>query len=168
VQDQQQARQSELETVWTRFMEELQHRDAQQQAWDEQYERRISQLETEVQNLRKKLDEAYKTSATIQQAGPCRALSGVAADAAIAATQRLRASSKTPIQTAKPQDKKGATYADVAALLATKPGGKEWQTVPAKPIRTRKVKELTPVAAQEKETRRLIFRREEGLKDRTS
>ena len=36
VQDQQQARQSELETVWTLFREELHHRDAQQQARDEQ------------------------------------------------------------------------------------------------------------------------------------
>jgi hypothetical protein len=47
----------------------------------------------------------------------------------------------------------------LAALLATKPGGKEWQTVPTR-NRARKMKEVTLVAAKEKEARRLIFRRE--------
>jgi hypothetical protein len=164
VQGQQQTRQNELEVIWTRLLGELQKRDAQQQARDEQYQVRISQLEAEVQSLQEQLAKACQTPNT-QQDGLCRPLE----DTMRTGTQRPdKAMPKTAIPVPKPQEKKTATYADMAALLATKPGGKEWQTVPAKQKQVRKVKELTPVAGQEKEARRLIFRREERQETQTA
>jgi hypothetical protein len=75
----------------------------------------------------------------------------------------------------KQSTKKGGPY--LAALLATKPGGQEWQTVPLKPskaqrsrgsgdlkgpVESQKPKEVKPVKEKSKEIRRLLLRRDEG------
>jgi len=69
---------------------------------------------------------------------------------------------QAPKQPPKSPGHKKHSFADIAALLTTKPGNKGWQTVPMKPKKARKIKELTPIPSQEREARRLIFRRKEG------
>jgi predicted SprT family Zn-dependent metalloprotease len=54
-----------------------------------------------------------------------------------------------------PAAKKTVSHADVTALMAIRPGGKDWQTVLKKV--TRPQKQPTSVQTQEKGARRLIF-----------
>ncbi|KAL2004445.1 hypothetical protein VTN00DRAFT_5208 [Thermoascus crustaceus] len=185
---QQQARQGELEIIWTQVMEQLNTWKAEQQIREEHLLGRVSTLELEVSKLQTELNQAQqalKTSTTGQ--------SETAHRPASRATEDITAK-KAPKDASKPREaprsresmkqppKKGASFADIAALLATKPGGQEWQTVPAKPSKPQKMEghrgskvavkkamkarnpeSLTPVKERNKEARRLLFRREGGL-----
>lgn len=185
-QSQQQARQNELEWVWKHLREEIQARDASQQAREENYNAVIDTLRIELNNLRTELTKVQKALEGSQGSQgnmlqtlmprppppPQRPATSSAQTTMPAPTgnQSLLRQS----QQQKPQqqliEKKRASYADLAALLATKSGGKDWQTVPAKPQRARKPKEptpmqqtpLTPAKEHNKEARRLIFRRNGG------
>jgi hypothetical protein len=65
--------------------------------------------------------------------------------------------------------KKEHSYADVAALMATKPGGQAWQEVlpkqknrAAKEATTKQPQDLKPAKEKDREARRIIFRRDRG------
>ncbi|KAL1963929.1 hypothetical protein VTN77DRAFT_7735 [Rasamsonia byssochlamydoides] len=80
-----------------------------------------------------------------------------------------------PLEAPKQLVKKGTSYADVAALMATRPGGQEWQVVPARqkkaqkssntngPKEPQQPESLVPAKEKNKEARRLLFQRDEGL-----
>ena len=69
-----------------------------------------------------------------------------------------------------PLEKKSPSYVDIAALIATKLGGQEWQTVPPKQKKTPKLstqgaqdiglKDLKPAREKDKEVWRLLFQRD--------
>ncbi|KAL2012984.1 hypothetical protein VTN00DRAFT_509 [Thermoascus crustaceus] len=185
---QQQARQEELEIIWTQMMEQLNSWKAEQQIEKAHLLARISTLELEVSKLQTELSQAQqapKTSTPALSETAHRPASRAAGDASAkkAPKDTIKAGEASrPKQDMKQPPKKGASYADIAALLATRPGGQEWQTVPARPSKTQKmeghrgskepVKEamkaqkpgsFTPVKERNKEARRLLFRREGGL-----
>ncbi|KAL2009046.1 hypothetical protein VTN00DRAFT_7240 [Thermoascus crustaceus] len=72
-----------------------------------------------------------------------------------------------------------ASYADMAALMATRPGGQEWQVVspkqknkaqkssttrtPGEPNTSQKPEDLKPIKEKNKEACRLIFQRDSGV-----
>ncbi|KAL2014078.1 hypothetical protein VTN00DRAFT_1603 [Thermoascus crustaceus] len=168
--------------------EQLNSWRAEQQIEKEHLLARISTLELEVSKLQTELNQAQqapKTSTPAQSETAHRPASRAAGDttAKKAPKDALKAGEASrPKESMKQLPKKGASYADIAALLATKPGGQEWQTVPARPSKTQKmeghrgskepVKEamkarkpgsFTPVKERNKEARRLLFRREGGL-----
>jgi hypothetical protein len=69
--------------------------------------------------------------------------------------------------------KKEHSYADVAALMATKPGGQAWQEVlpkqknratkeATKEATTKRPQDLKPAKEKDREARRIIFRRDRG------
>ncbi|KAL2005106.1 hypothetical protein VTN00DRAFT_2956 [Thermoascus crustaceus] len=179
---QQQARQGELDIIWTQVTEQLNSWKAEQQIEKEHLLGRISTLELEVSKLQTELNQAQqalKTSTPAQSETAHRPASRAAGHttAKKALKDALKAGEASrPKESMKQPPKKGASYADIAALLATKPGGQEWQTVPARPSKTQKmeghrgskepVKEamkarkpgsFTPVKERNKEARRLLF-----------
>jgi hypothetical protein len=163
--------QSVLETIWVQVTEILQKREevqrAELKALRENLEARIATLENKVQELQTTKQRApagaqpvvqaaqappAKTQ-TIQEKTPLQQQSAIASKQSGRATE-----AKAPRGT---QEKRGATWADLTALLATKPGGNEWQTVPARKSKSQSLKKLTPIKEMDKEARRMIFRREE-------
>ncbi|KAL2004974.1 hypothetical protein VTN00DRAFT_2824 [Thermoascus crustaceus] len=142
---QQQAHQGELDIIWTQMTEQLNSWKAEQQIEKEHLLARISTLELEVSKLQTELNQAQqalKTSTPAQSETAHRPANRAAGDATAkkAPKDALKAGEASrPKESMKQPPKKGASYADIAALLATKPGGQEWQTVPARPSKTQKM-----------------------------
>ncbi|KKA21989.1 hypothetical protein T310_4000 [Rasamsonia emersonii CBS 393.64] len=119
--------------LFAQLMEVINNWKAEQQVWEESYLQRISSLELEISKLHTEL------MATNQQA-PISDLpahldqvhrpASRAASRAGSNNQIKDQQPKTPIQrplvALKQLAKKGTSYADVAALMATRPGGQEW------------------------------------------
>jgi hypothetical protein len=131
--------QQELEFLWGRLQEELKKRDAEQHIKEKQHLERINRLEREVQKLQKALD-AVKNQKPVTEALKTPQISNAYEDprteglstfrsTSEAAPEPLVVHSKGPAQHSRP-DK--TSYADIATLLATNPGGQGWQTVPGK------------------------------------
>jgi hypothetical protein len=122
------------EQVQAHLAEELSNWRAEQQIHVGIYLERITKLEHEVSKLRTELTEAQHTvQCTIHQPGLMRQ-NTPAID-----TQQNRdnkfGNNLTPtpkVKETSQQSRQEPTFADLAALLSTKPGGKEWQEVTKK------------------------------------
>lgn len=176
-QNQQQVCQGDLDMIWAQFMEVMNNWKAEQQVREEHYLGRISSLELEVSKLRTEL------MATTQQAPisdlpahpdqvhrpASRAASRVRSNSQIK-DQPPKTLMQRPLEAPKQLAKKGTSYADMAALMATGPGGQEWQMVSAKqkkeaqkssntsgPEKPQQLESLVPVKEKNKEAHRLLF-----------
>ena len=168
--------QDSLEQLQTQLTEELQSWKAEQQAREGLYLGRITTLETEVDKLRTELEDARQ--AMQKQGLAHQSTKGPAAAEQRNQTQpqaQSKAQRHPPELTQKPQipaqPPKQSTFADIAALLATRPGGQGWQEVPQRKKRQQRRTETTkqlepgllkPARISPKEARRLLFRREGG------
>ncbi|RHZ51556.1 uncharacterized protein CDV56_101122 [Aspergillus thermomutatus] len=160
------AYQDSLEQLQAQVTEELQSWKAQQQIREGLYTGQIAELETEVRTLRTELREAQQA---IQRHGVMDQTKQLARSQGQAQVQ-----TELPKHTPKPSrtlNQKQTTFADIAALLATTPGGQGWQEVPQKkkklqrqadPIKQPEPSNLKPARESPKEARRLLFRREKG------
>ncbi|KAL2010786.1 hypothetical protein VTN00DRAFT_3504 [Thermoascus crustaceus] len=154
---------------------------AEQQIQEEHLLGRITSLELEVSKL------CTELTATTQQ----HPKSPLPAPPAQEHRPPSRAASKTTEyqapkvpsigipKTARQPVKLGASYADMAALMATRPGGQEWQVVgpkqknkaqkssttrtPGEPNTSQKPEDLKLIKEKNKEARRLIFQRDSGV-----
>lgn len=158
------------EQVQAHLAEELSKWRAEQQIHEGIYQERITKLELEVSKLRAELTKAQHT---IQQPGPVRQ------DTPATDTQRNRVikhdnNNQTPnVRETSQQPRQEPRFADLAALLSTRPGGQEWQEVTKKKPKNRQIQavavasqpdpiKLKPAKDSPKEARRLLFRREGG------
>jgi len=157
------------EQVQAHLAEELSNWRAEQQTHEGIYLERITNLEQEVSKLRTELTEARHT---IQQPAPGRQ------DTPAIDTQPNRVNKHVNSQTPKvremsQQPRQEPSFADLAALLSTRPGGQEWQEVTKKRPKNRQIQavaaanqpdptKLKPAKDSPKEARRLLFRREGG------
>ncbi|ODM16206.1 hypothetical protein SI65_08205 [Aspergillus cristatus] len=155
------------EQVQAHLAEELSNWRAEQQIHEGIYLERITNLEQEVSKLRTELTEAR---CTIQQPGPVRQ------NTPAIGTQPNRVNKQDNNQTPKvremsQQSRQEPTFADLAALLSTRPGGQEWQEVTKRKPKNRQIQavavasqpdpiKLKPAKNSPKEARRLLFRRE--------
>ncbi|KAE8416408.1 hypothetical protein BDV36DRAFT_297103 [Aspergillus pseudocaelatus] len=124
-------RQAELETIQAYINQIIETQTVQQQIREQQYKARIKALEEKVQELQQAKFFSTKP-------GPKTAQNKLlqAPQAPQAAQNR-----KAEFSTHRPQNRAASnnksnrpetTYADIAALLKTNPGGQEWQTVTKK------------------------------------
>jgi hypothetical protein len=161
------AYQDRLELIQTQQTEELESWKAEQQARDDLLKERIATLENEVARLRGELDHARK--ATPEQTSLPQPTQR---EPVVPRANDLRARVQDYVPGPKPvsHNQPSSSFADVAALLATKPGGHGWQEVVRKkkqPKRTDSSKQahpgaLTPTRNAPKEARRIVFRREQA------
>ena len=194
---QQQARQGDYETLWGQFNEMVHGLRADLQLRDEHYQGRITTLEQEVSRLNIELITANKPpprptqpaqmpmspaspapvhrppkqTANNTQTPMSIALPALAHRPHRRAANNTEASTEAPITKIQP-GKKDHSYADVVALMATKPGGQAWQEVlPKQKSRAAKAgpqeaprgpKDLKPAKEKNREARRLLFRRVGG------
>ena len=159
------------EQVQAHLAEELSNWRAEQQIHVGIYLERITKLEHEVSKLRTELTEAQHTA-------QCTGL--MRQNTPAIDTQQNRdnkfGNNLTPtpkVKETSQQSRQEPTFAELAALLSTKPGGKEWQDVTKKKPRNRQTQaaavatqpdptKLKPTKDSPKEARRLLFRREGG------
>jgi maltooligosyltrehalose synthase len=136
---QEQQRQQELEHLWERLTGELETRESEQHTREQQYLTRIQQLEDEVQKLQRVLAAPRVPAApTATPQGPKEGPQAALQEASEFSTHRPyhRAASDNHIEKQHPVPtapyraprqqqpaQKRALYADIAALLATKPWG---------------------------------------------
>jgi hypothetical protein len=181
---QQQERQGDLETLWGQFNETIHSLKADLQLRDEHYQERITTLEQEVSRLNTELVTAYKppSQATQPSQIPMSTASPTAVHRPLPQTTR-NTQMPLPIPTSRPYKtpmgapmartqpgKKEHSYAEVAALMATKPGGQAWQEVlpkqknraSTKEATTKLPQDLKPAKEKDREARRIIFRRDRG------
>ncbi|KAF7137049.1 hypothetical protein CNMCM5793_006900 [Aspergillus hiratsukae] len=137
-----QIRHQELEFLWGRLQEELEKRD-------EEHLARIKQLEGEVQELQKALSilknpkpvtEAPKTLWIAQGPRNPRTEESDSIRLPGKTAPEMPIVSKRPAQHSQPRK---TSYADLASLLATNPGGQGWQTVPEKKARKAQKTQIT-------------------------
>lgn len=130
-QNQQQARQGDLETLWTQFIDVMDGWKAEQQIREEHFLGRITSLELEVGKLRTELtattQQHPKSPLPAPPAQEHRPPSRAAGNTT--GYQAPEAPSIGTSKTARQPVKLGASYEDMAALMATRPGGQEWQVV---------------------------------------
>ncbi|ODM14510.1 hypothetical protein SI65_10132 [Aspergillus cristatus] len=157
------------EQVQAHLAEELSNWRAEQQTHEGIYLERITNLEQEVSKLCTELTEARHT---IQQPAPVRQ-NTPAID-----TQPNRVNKHVNNQTPKvremsQQPRQEPSFADLAALLSTRPGGQEWQEVTKKKQKNRQIQavaavsqpdptKLKPAKDSPKEAWRFLFHREGG------
>ncbi|ODM16205.1 hypothetical protein SI65_08204 [Aspergillus cristatus] len=157
------------EQVQAHLAEELSNWRAEQQIHEGIYLERITNLEQEVSKLRTELTEAR---CTIQQPGPVRQ------NTPAIGTQPNRVNKQDNNQTPKvremsQQSRQEPTFADLAALLSTRPGGQEWQEVTKRKPKNRQIQavavasqpdpiKLKPAKNSPKEAQRLLFHCEGG------
>jgi len=178
---QQQERKGDLETLWGQFNETIHSLKADLQLRDEHYQERITTLEQEVSRLNMELITANKppSQATQPSQMPMSTASPTAAHRPLPQTTR---NTQMPLPIPVPRStlmgapmariqpgKKEHSYADVAALMATKPGGQAWQEVlpkqknrATKEATTKRPQDLKPAKEKDREARRIIFRRDRG------
>jgi hypothetical protein len=181
---QQQAHQGDLETLWGQVNELIHGLRAEVQLRDEHYQGRITMLEQEVSRLNIELITANKPPP--QPAQPAQIPPSTTSPAPThrppqRAANNTKASTEPPTaktQPAKTQPakiqpaKKDHSYANVAALLATTPGGQAWQEVlpkqknrvakPRPQEAIRQPQDLKPAKEKSRDARRLLFRRDGG------
>jgi hypothetical protein len=172
-QSQQQERRGELELMWDRFNEELKTRDEKIQRLESSYQARIEALETEVKRLRGVLSPAQERSdagnpreqrETPKQQRSEATARGHTEQPRIPRTPAVATQVTEQLQNGMADTSAGrrkATYADMVAV--PKRAGGEWQMVTARNSKNRsskKVRELTPAKGLDKDSRKLIFRRE--------
>jgi hypothetical protein len=163
-QTQQEVAQDSLEQLRTQLAEELNSWKAEQQAREGLYMERIAKLETEVSRLRTELTEAKQVIQRSSTRAPPALMTSIQPSHT---NQRAENQASKPRAT-NPPPKPNPTFADLAALLATKPGGQEWQEVSQRKKKHQKAKQaetsnLRPAKDCPKEARRLLFRREGPL-----
>lgn len=159
-----------LEQVQAHMAEELSNWKAEQQLHEGAYIERITNLELEVSKLRTELMEAQHT---IQRIGPVKQDTPTT-NAQLSQMNRHNNGmiSKTTEVTSQ-KSKQKPTFADLAALLSTRPGGQEWQEVTKKKQKNRQIQagavagkpdptKLKSAKDSPKEARRILFRREGG------
>lgn len=171
--------QNRLELLQAQLTEELESWKAEQQAREDLLKERIAGLEGQVTRLRDEVNQARKTMPE-QRAVPPPAQNGQTLPKPTPTHDhdnlRTRARNHAPgPKPASHQNKPPSRFADIAALLATKPEGHGWQEVVRKEV-VRKKKQtkradssnkahpsaLTPVRNAPKEARRILFRREQN------
>lgn len=178
---QQDAYQEGLEQLRAQLAEEIYSWKAEQQAREGLYMERIVGLEMEVGKLRTELTMAQQDIQQYRSTSKPTPITTVQSEQTEQQTQRQtqgQTQDHAQKQDARPkgasnQYPKQTTFADLAALLATKPGGQEWQEVPRKNKKHQKTRQaervdqagldnLKPAKDCPKEARRLLFRREGG------
>ena len=150
--------------------EELSNWRAEQQLHEGIYLERITNLELEVSKLRTELMEAQHT---IQRIGPVKQDTPTT-NAQLSQMNRHNNGmiSKTTEVTSQ-KSKQKPTFADLAALLSTRPGGQEWQEVTKKKQKNRQIQagavagkpdptKLKSAKDSPKEAQRLLFHCEGG------
>lgn len=158
------------EQVQAHLAEELSNWRAEQQIHEEIYLERITNLEQEVSKLHTKLTEAQHT---VQQPGPVRQNTPETNAQLSQINQHNNNKIPKTREMISQKEKQKPTFADLAALLSTRPGGQEWQEVTKKKQKNRQIQaaaianqpdpfKLKPVKDSPKEARRLLFRREGG------
>ncbi|ODM23014.1 hypothetical protein SI65_00603 [Aspergillus cristatus] len=167
---QQEMHQMVQEQIQAHLTEELSNWRAEQQVQEGFYLERILKLELEVSRLRMELTEAQNA---IQRTRPMK--QGTPTTNAQSSQTNQHNNNKTPktkeVMSQKPRQQ--PTFADLAALLSTRPGGQEWQEVTKKKQKNRQIQaaavanqpdpnKLKPAKDSPKEARRLLFRREGG------
>lgn len=167
------AYQDRLELIQTQLTEELESWKAEQQAREDLLKERIATLESEVTRLRGELEQVRK--ATPEQTGvPLPTQRGTAVPKTLHTCDQdhLGARVQDYVPGPKPVSRHNqpSSFADVAALLATKPGGRGWQEVVYKKKQPKRTdpngkahpSTLTPARNAPKEARRIVFRREQA------
>lgn len=167
---QQEMHQMVRKQVQAHLAEELSNWRAEQQIHEEIYLERITNLEQEVSKLRTELMEAQHT---IQRIGPVKQDTPTTNAHLSQMNQHdNNMISKTTEMTSQ-KSKQKPTFADLAALLSTRPGGQEWQEVTKKKQKNQQIQagavagkpdptKLKSAKDSPKEARRLLFRREGG------
>ena len=165
------AYQDRLDQIQTQLTEELQSWRAERQVREDLQLARLATLEHEVTKLRKELEKFQQPNR--RQNAAAQPTQG---KPAAQTNYRIQPHSqnKEPISTPtvghnRPQ----SSFADIAALLATKPGGQGWKEVPRRRKRQRQPEttkqsepsQLKPARDSPKEARRILFRRDEGQTD---
>ena len=158
------------EQVQEHLAEELSNWRAEKQIHEGIYLERITKLELEVSRLRTELTEARHN---IQRNGPEKQ-DTPAINARLSQTNQ-HDNIKTPKtrEATSQQSRQEPRFADLAALLSTRPGGQEWQEVTKRKPKNRQIQavavarqpdpiKLKPAKDSPKEARRLLFRREGG------
>ncbi|ODM14314.1 hypothetical protein SI65_10238 [Aspergillus cristatus] len=160
-----------LEQVQAHLAEELSNWRAEQQIYEGIYIEQITKLELEVSKLRTELTEAQHT---IQRIRPVRQ-DTPAINAQLSQANQDDNNNQTPKarETTGQKSRLKPTFADLAALLSTKPSGQEWQEVTKKKQKNRQIQavavasqpdptKLKPVKDCPKEAWRLLFHHEGG------
>ncbi|BCR84123.1 uncharacterized protein ACHE_11525A [Aspergillus chevalieri] len=158
------------EQVQAHLAEELSNWRAEQQVHEGLYLERVTKLELEVSKLRTELTEAQNT---IQRIKPMKQDTPTTTNAQSSQTNQHNSSKVPKIREATSQkSRQQPTFADLATLLSTRPGGQEWQEV-TKKQKNRQIQavaavsqpdptKLKPAKDTPKEARRFLFRREGG------
>lgn len=162
------AYQDRLDQIQTQLTEEVQSWRAEQQAREDLHTARLATLEHEVTKLRQELEKTQRPTqrhnATAQHAQ---------GKPAAQTSHRIRPHTQSQAPKSTPtsgHNQPQSSFADIAALLATKPGGQGWQEVPRRRKQQRQPEttkqsepsHLKPARDSPKEARRILFRREEG------
>lgn len=159
------------EQVRAHLAEELSNWRAEQQVHEGLYLERVTKLELEVSKLRTELTEAQNT---IQRIKPMKQDTPTTTNAQSSQTNQHNSSKVPKIREATSQkSRQQPTFADLATLLSTRPGGQEWQEVTKKKQKNRQIQavaavsqpdptKLKPAKDTPKEARRFLFRREGG------
>ena len=178
---QQEAYQEDLEKLQAQLAEEIYSWKAEQQACEGLYMEQIVRLETEVGKLQTELTLAQQDIQQYRSTSKPTPITTKQSEQTEQQTQpqtQGQTQDHAQKQDAKPKGasnlhSKQTTFADLAALLATKPGGKEWQEVPQKNRKHQKTRQaervnqpspnnLKPAKDCPKEAQRLLFHREGG------
>jgi hypothetical protein len=166
--------QDRLESIQTQLTEELESWKAEQQAREDLLKERITTLENEVTRLRNELDQVRRATPRQTSVPPPTQREPTGLKTLRTNDQdHLRARAQDYVPGPKPvsrHNQPSSSFADIAALLATKPGGHGWQeVVPKKKQKKRSdpreqphQSALTPARNAPKEARRILFRREQG------
>ncbi|KAJ5882711.1 uncharacterized protein N7473_001868 [Penicillium subrubescens] len=166
--------QDRLEQIQTQLAEDLESWKAEQQAQEDLLKERIATLESEVTQLRAELEQVRKATPE-QTAVPQSTERGPTVPKTLRTHDQdhLRARAQDYVPGPKPvsrHNQPSSSFADIAALLATKPGGHGWQEVVHKrkqskrtdPSKKAQPSALTPAKNAPKEARRIVFRREQS------
>ncbi|ODM15963.1 hypothetical protein SI65_08804 [Aspergillus cristatus] len=116
------------EQIQAHLAEELSNWKAEQQVHEGIYVEWITNLELEVSKLCTELTEAQRT---IQQPGPVRQ-NTPATDTQLNQVNKHDNNQTPKAREMSQQSRQEPTFADLAALLSTRPGGQEWQEVTKK------------------------------------
>lgn len=158
--------QDRLESIQTQLTEELESWRAEQKAREDLLKERITTLESEVTWLRSELDQ-------VRRATPEQTSAPLPTQREPTVPNTLHTNDQDYVPGPKPvsrHNQPSSSFADIAALLATKPGGHGWQEVLPKkkqqkrsePRKQPHQSALTPARHAPKEARRILFRREQG------